>query len=854
MKIYRFFALVFVAVVWLLFVSAERSRADSANVAASQGVLERFIGKRAANFSLRTIPAENGLPVYEYEVKHGVVFVGGSSGVALCRGAYDYLKSHGYAFCAWGGNTLTFPTHFADEPLKRVVSPFQFNQAYNVCVYGYTTPFWHWADWRREIDWLALHGYNMAITMEGQEGVWDRIWKRHGLTDNDLKDFYSGPAFLTWFRMGNAYGYMGPLPKSWMESHVVLQHQILNSMNELGIEPIVPAFSGFVPPAFARINPTVHLDVHRGWSGFPQENATYALGLSSPEYSQLMNEYVKAYEQEYGQQRYFLIDCFNEIDVPVSNDRETRLGQLASYGENVYQSLIKAEPNATWVMQGWMFYNSSNFWDPESTKALLSKIPDDRMIIIDLCNEAFHGWQRLAAFYGKQWILSYIPTFGGTDTVFGPLDRYALEPAQALANPNKGKLIGLSRSEEGFENNDISYELLSDAGWSRDAIDLKRWIPLYCRARYGQKDAQAEHAWGDFLEELYRYYYMNSRNGYQLLPPRFDKDKYNPYLADSVAQYLAASNKLGCNRLYIDDAIELTTQVVASRIDMRLQDALHAADAKNWPLCSGCVADAVDAMHRLDLLVAAHPTRNLDLWDNQARSWGTNSAEQDLYVQNARLILTRWGGNLDDYAARNWSGLIGDYYAGRITAYFDALKSGQPFRQREWEDRWIMSTRTPPAKISKHPIDDAKALLETTSSWTAQYYFGPDAVNGRVIQIGRWQPSQLSTNEVALEWPVGDDVVKAGTFDIFFLYQSGRNALNIKSVQLVDLQSKAVLADDVHSGHTGNDDSENRYHLNISRSGTSHGYLLRALVSGDGDGDSSGCVFGFIPEAPAPRH
>ena len=50
----------------------------------------------------------------------------------------------------------------------------------------------------------------------GQELVWQRTWRRFGLTDGEVLAHFSGPAFLAWTRMGNVHSYMGPLPQSFV--------------------------------------------------------------------------------------------------------------------------------------------------------------------------------------------------------------------------------------------------------------------------------------------------------------------------------------------------------------------------------------------------------------------------------------------------------------------------------------------------------------------------------------------------------------------------------------------------------------------------------------------------------------
>ena len=48
-------------------------------------------------------------------------------------------------------------------------------------------------------------------------------------------------------RMGNLQKHGGPLPSSWLVSQFNLAKQIIGRMTELGIIPVLPAFTGFMP-------------------------------------------------------------------------------------------------------------------------------------------------------------------------------------------------------------------------------------------------------------------------------------------------------------------------------------------------------------------------------------------------------------------------------------------------------------------------------------------------------------------------------------------------------------------------------------------------------------------------------
>ena len=47
--------------------------------------------------------------------------------------------------------------------------------------------------------------------------------------------------------MGNLQKHAGPLSPSWYESQFTLAKQIIQRMTDIGIIPVLPAFTGFMP-------------------------------------------------------------------------------------------------------------------------------------------------------------------------------------------------------------------------------------------------------------------------------------------------------------------------------------------------------------------------------------------------------------------------------------------------------------------------------------------------------------------------------------------------------------------------------------------------------------------------------
>ena len=52
--------------------------------------------------------------------------------------------------------------------------------------------------------------------------------------------------------MGNIGAWGGPLPVDWINYQLRLYQEILYRMRDLGMSPVIPGFTGFVPKALTR--------------------------------------------------------------------------------------------------------------------------------------------------------------------------------------------------------------------------------------------------------------------------------------------------------------------------------------------------------------------------------------------------------------------------------------------------------------------------------------------------------------------------------------------------------------------------------------------------------------------------
>lgn len=695
---------------------SDRTARPNAVTEAARAVIERALERPADNIDLQLIAPADSLDRYAIHAADGRLRIEGSSASALCFAFNRYLKNACHSMITWSGKHLRIPDRWPDYE-EQGTSPYRLRYFINVCTFGYTTPYWDWERWERELDWMALHGVNLPLASVASEAIARRVWLKMGLSEEEIASFFTGPAHLPWHRMGNLNGYDGPLPESWHNDQLALQHRIIDRMHELGMEPVAPAFAGFVPPAFIAKHPDISYN-QLEWGGFAPEYNACVLAPDSPWFEKLGALFIQEWEAEFGKARYFLSDSFNEMKLPVDPaDTAAKHRLLADYGEAIHRSIKAGDPDAVWVTQGWTFGYQHDFWDRESLQALLSRVPDRDMIIVDLGNDypkwVWHTeqtWKVHDGFYGKQWIYSYVPNFGGKVLPTGDLAMYASGSVEALNSEAGRNLVGFGSAPEGLENNEVVYELLGDMGWSRSAIDLDSWIRQYCTARYGRCDEKMTQAWQLLRRSVYASLFSYPRFTWQTVDP--DKRRPNGHainddFGNAVRLFLDTDPACDASPLYRNDAIEFAALWIAEIADRHYARACDARDAGDRTTAGKELSACIELLRKADRLLASHPDYRLEEWVGYAEKAAPTDSLRHHYAANARRIISTWGGFQEDYAARFWSGMIRDYYIPRLEIRF----SDHPERLADWEEQWVLTPQTTAAQPYDDPLKSARELV-----------------------------------------------------------------------------------------------------------------------------------------------
>ncbi|GAB2818627.1 alpha-N-acetylglucosaminidase [Ferruginibacter profundus] len=729
----RFFVVI---ILYLLLPNATQAQL---NIAASKALLQRTVPGHTAAFIIESLPQQNNKDVFEIEGRNNKIVLRGNDGVAIASALYFYLNEYCHAQITWNGTHLNLPKTLPEVKTKiHKATPYEYRYYLNYCTFNYSMSWWDWPRWEKEIDWMALHGINMPLAITGEEYTWYLVYKEMGFTDDDLKDFFCGPSYFSWFWMGNLDGWGGPLPVSWMKNHFELQKKIIARQRALGMKPVLPAFTGHVPAAFKKKFPHARLKQTNWTNGFAD---TYILDSEDPMFAMIGKKFLQKQTSLLGTDHLYSADTFNENEPP-SDDPEF----LSKLSARVYDGMHQADTAAIWVMQGWLFYSDRKFWAAKQTEALLQSVPNDKMILLDLATEIEPVWKRTDAFYGKPWIWNMLHNFGGNTSLFGRMETIATEPALALHNAKSGNMKGIGLTMEGIEQNPVLYELMLQNTWQDEVINVDEWLPQYIFNRYAVKNTNALNAWNVLRKTVYtvpadKYKRDGSESIIQARPTLDSSGRWaNTRLNYNAKDLLPAWDEMmkaipDCKNSdgFQYDLVDIARQVLVNYASVLQQQFVTAYKEKDITAFLKYSQQFIELIDDVDQLLATRKDFLLGPWIASARKCGATEKEKTLYEMNAKDLITLWGDEncpLNEYACRQWSGLLSDFYKPRWEQFFvkalAALKEGKEIDKnsfakeiKQWEWHWVnarkdyaVATKGSPVAITKMLYQKYYAVIE----------------------------------------------------------------------------------------------------------------------------------------------
>ncbi|PNY05873.1 alpha-n-acetylglucosaminidase-like protein [Trifolium pratense] len=685
--------------------------------AAAGSLLSRLLPSHSSSFHFRILSKNQcGGEYYCFTINNHPSFttqgspqiqIEGTTGVDIVAGLHWYLKHWCGSHISWdktGGSQLFSVPNVGFLPRVHdagisVQRPVPWNYYQNAVTSSYSFAWWDWKRWEKEIDWMALHGVNLPLAFTGQEAIWHKVFKeKFNMSISNLNDFFGGPAFLAWSRMGNLHGWGGPLPQSWFDQQLILQKKILARMYELGMTPVLPAFSGNVPAALKSIFPSAKITRLGNWFSVKNDLkwcCTYLLDATDPLFVEIGRAFVEQQLQEYGRTSHiYNCDTFDENTPPI-NDPE----YISSLGAAIFKGMQSGDNDAVWLMQGWLF-SYDPFWRPPQMKALLHSVPVGKLVVLDLFAEVKPIWATTEQFYGVPYIWK----------------------------------VGVGMSMEGIEQNPIVYDLMSEMAFQHKKINVKVWVDLYSTRRYGRQVPLIQEGWNVLYHTIYNCTdgaYDKNRDIIVAFPDvdpsllSVEHKHSRPYGKPfSRAIIKEITDSFDRPHLWYD-LVDLTRQVLAKYANQLFYNVIEAYQSHDVHEVALLGQKFLDLVEDLDALLACHDGFLLGPWLDSAIQLAQNEEQKRQFEWNARTQITMWFDNTDeeasllrDYGNKYWSGLLHDYYGPRAAIYFkylrESLEKDEDFNLKEWRREWIKLTNDWQSSRNIFPVVSRGDALSTS--------------------------------------------------------------------------------------------------------------------------------------------
>ena len=708
------FAIVLLIVALFTVPNAQAQAPVATPQEAVTGLLNRIGGNGAADkfeIVIDASLAENGKDVFIITSQNGKPCIKGNTQLSVTTGINWYLNHYAHINLTWNNLTtdLSAVTLPVPETEEKHVCNTTYRYDFNTCTFSYSMAFWTWERWQQEIDWMALHGINAPLNLVGLDVVTRKFLRELGVSENDINAYIAGPGFIAWFAMNNLEGWGGTInandvtmngnPDWWYTRQEQLCRNMLKRMRELGMQPVIPGFSGQVP------NCIVNYSINGFSSGDVVNNGTWAGGYTRPDilkpntesYRTFAAVYYKHLHEVMGVSEFYSIDPFHEGSLPSGVSNETCYPNIMVELDNYYNGVSqedKAKNNVDeqpkWIIQYWQSVPQSGAFGAMSSYG-------NRFIGLDLFSDApgKAKWNT-DYFQGRPYIFCMLHNFGGRSGLHGRLESTMNDYFRAIAKGNNCQ--GIGATPEGTETNPILYDMLFELPWmdtnNRPTADA--WLADYAYSRYGV-DSKTAPAALSALQNLKKSVWacptdqQGTSEAVILARPNWTVGSVSSWSTSAIywdtQDVLLAADQLSSISDLITTA-DGTANYNYDFIDVVRQAMVDYA-AQLLPLINASRSNNAEytrlyqlylqLMLDLDEMLSYDENFKLERWTSLARNIanevsGTTENDRRWLEWNARTQVTVWSKgdtDLHDYSNRCWAGLIKDFHYKRWKQFFE---------------------------------------------------------------------------------------------------------------------------------------------------------------------------------------
>lgn len=667
-------------------------------------LLGRVLGKEYVEFFDVKIALDN--KDYDYFTlasDNNKIYVRGNNVNSIAIGLNYYFEHYlKQTYDRFGDSKIkvVLPLPKIEGVVKKIIDA-KYRYNFNYVAYGYTMAYWDFEQWEREIDWMALNGYNMALNLVGHEEVVRRFLSELGYSFSEITKFLTSPVYLPWQFMGNISRVGGEMTPKWFEDRAKLSIQIQKRMKEYGISPVGQTYVGYIPR-----KEELGINILPGayWSKIKGPDR---VDFNQDYYEKVAKVFYDKQREILGDTKFFMGDIFHEGSNAFGYN-------VSATSKRILDALKENEGNdAIWIFQSWGHNPSSE---------LLSKLSKENVLILDLHSQLNVRWKGYAKFNGmtwngkefdgNNWIFSVLNNFGGRNGLYGHTRHLINEYYDAKENAKY--LVGIGNVPEAVGYNDFIDELISELIF-KDRIDFDEFVHRYLENRYGKYNENIKRGFDVLLDTVYNpvteeYHegasesIINARPSMNVVTAskwgKIHKNYNSDILEKALVEYFSVFDQFKSNKNYINDIVEIASQVITNLASDYYKDIQKAYNEKNIEELK-TLKDKFLYLINLDANILAYNDRkSLKEIMDKVEKLGYDDYFEDNLKYNKKTLITTWydklvseDDGLRDYANSDYYELVGNLYYKRWERYFNQILSNSeeedPYDDYKFDLDWI---------------------------------------------------------------------------------------------------------------------------------------------------------------------
>ncbi len=631
-----------------------------------ENLIKRNTPAIAESFKLEITPKKEEKSYYEISRSEDKILLRGDCKISLAMGYYEYLKKYcrvNYAHC---GNTELKVTEapLPAETTLHIIE--QEKRVYlNYCTLSYSMRSWGWDKWEKELDFMAMNGINMPLTVIGNEAVVFYTLLDFGLSEAEALAFISGPSYYAWQMMTNIDSFM-PVPHiDYIENRLELGRKIIEREIELGMTPIQQGFAGHVPKKLLEIHNIKKYQQLPSWCGFP---GVFSVDPLDEFFSRFGKALLEKQKELFGAYGFYASDPFHENEPPVDGEK-----YLHNVGETVSRMFTEFDENSTWVMQGWSL-----------REEIVKAVDKNRLLILDLDSSKC---EKHEGFSGYSFISGTLHNFGDRNSLHGSV-KLLSENQYALKKEKYPSAVGTGLFMEGFFQNPLYYDLAFYMLTQKGEINLDEWLDDYAERRYGSTEECLKKAVRILKKSCYGEKCIGRETSsiiaarpsttlHHTAPNDHVELRYeNEDLLKALKELLKAekAEKDG----YYFDLADILRQYLSNKAKEVYFEIMAAFKEKDREKFSEKTVEFKSILLSVDRLLSTRKELCLDTHLAEAEENACCEEDEEIFALNELTLITIWGpfvnNELFDYAWKEWAGLIKGYYLPRWELFFGELE------------------------------------------------------------------------------------------------------------------------------------------------------------------------------------